>query len=108
MIRLFNVQTKTNFTAQHLLTPTFSRTVDAAVVSSFGQLEHPRPQQVFISAVGRCVTPTASNQEKGNAAAQQQREAQLHCHSGGLCASQSAASQSAWPASLVEKSDTVS
>lgn len=75
---------KTNFTAQHLLTPTFNGAVDAAVVSSFGHLEHPRPQKVLIRAVGRRVTPTASHQEEGNAAAQQQRAAQLHCHSGGF------------------------
>lgn len=75
---------KTNFTARRLLTHTFNGAVDAAVVSSFGHLEHPCPQQVLIGAVGRRVTPTASNQEEGNAAAQQQRAAQLHCHSGGF------------------------
>lgn len=53
-------------------------------MSSFGHLEHPRPQKVLIRAVGRRVTPTASHQEEGNAAAQQQRAAQLHCHSGGF------------------------
>lgn len=81
MISVLIVEPKTNFIAQHLLTPTFNRAVDTAVVSSFGQLEHPGPQQVLIGAVSRCVTAAALNQEEGNGAAQQHREAQLHCHS---------------------------
>lgn len=100
-----NFKNKTNFTAQHLLTPTFNGAVDAAVVSSFGHLEHPRPQKVLISAVGRRVTPTASRQEEGNAAAQQQRAAQLHCHSGGFkhCQSVSRSAKPTRPAFSVER-----
>ena len=40
---------------------TFSRAVDGLVVSSFGHLEHPCPQQVPIGAVGRCVTTRPLN-----------------------------------------------
>lgn len=74
-------------------------------MSSFGHLEHPRPQKVLISAVGRRVTPTASRQEEGNAAAQQQRAAQLHCHSGGFkhCQSVSRSAKPTRPAFLVER-----
>lgn len=46
---------------------TFSGAVDGAVVSSFGHLQHPSPQQVFIGAVGWCVTPRALDQKQEKA-----------------------------------------
>lgn len=46
---------------------TFSGAVDGAVVSSFGHLQHPCPQQVFIGTVCWCVTPRALEQKQEQA-----------------------------------------
>lgn len=46
---------------------TFSGAVDGAVVSSFGHLQHPCPQQVFIGAVCWRVTPRALDQKQEQA-----------------------------------------
>lgn len=54
---------------------TFSGAVDRPVVSSFGHLQHPCPQEVFIGAVCRCVTPRAFDQKQEQT---KKRDTELH------------------------------
>lgn len=56
---------------------TFSGAVDGPVMSSFGHLQHPCPQQVFIRAVCRCVTPRPFDQKQEQT---KKRDTKLHLH----------------------------
>lgn len=56
---------------------TFGGAVDGLVMSPFGHLEHPCPQQVLIGAVGRCVTPAAFDPKQEHA---HYHTAQPHLH----------------------------
>lgn len=54
---------------------TFSGAVDRPVMSSFGHLQHPCPQEVFIGAVCRCVTPGPFDRKQEQT---KKRDTELH------------------------------